>query len=317
MWLVTGSSGYVGQHLLKDMFDQEIAAVALDVKPPLNRIPTHQYIAGNFADFQILNRILLEHNIEGIIHLAALKNATESNFDQNTYWKGNFADTVKLIESAKNLKYPKIIFASSAAVYGESIDKIQMIAKEDDLRLPKNIYGNTKLAVEKYLDYFTNQFSANAVSLRFFNIGGWGLDSRFAQIGQNLFPILHSKAKENLPLNVYGTSLPTKDGTQVRDYVHVSDVSRAILNSMCYLIEQREPDNLVINVGSGVGTTVLEIIDYYEKIADNKIKIDAQPYRPSDPIGLVADISKIKNLFYWAPLKSIKDIIESEISGSV
>jgi UDP-glucose 4-epimerase len=271
--------------------------------------------SGSFSDREILNQLFNNHPIAGVVHLAAQKNASESNQLPSMYWEKNFHDSVKLVKFLEERNVKKIIFASSAAIYGESLSSGgEFLVSEESLCLPKNVYGMTKLAFEEFLRHNSMSSDFQAISLRFFNIGGWSLSSSKPEKAANLFPLLNSYSKSGKALKVFGTKLATKDGSQVRDYVHIDDICQAIVKSIDYLEGKEVGLFEAFNVGSGVGTTVLEAIAIFEEVSHRELRQEVAEYRDSDPIGLVANTLKATSLLGWSAEHALRDIAVSEVS---
>ncbi len=249
--------------------------------------------------------------IYGVIHFAGLKSVENSLEEPLKYWEVNVIGTINLISVMKKYKCHNIVFSSSATVYGS---KHKNLIKEDDDLKPINPYGNSKLVVERFLNdlslYEKNKW--RIVILRYFNPIGAHPSGLIGEDPNgpvtNIFPTLNNLAiKKKGKLKIFGNNWPTKDGTSIRDYIHVMDIADGHKLALDYLFENNS-EILYLNLGTGKGTSVLELLDCYEKINDVKIPYCFSKKRPGDVPILIADNSKAKKVLGWEPLRTIDDI---------
>jgi len=311
--LITGGAGYIGSHIVHDLVELGHNTIVFDnlstgLKQNLH--PDSKFIKGD-----ILNKNELQKAFDGkidiVFHFAALKAAGDSMIHPSKFAEGNITGSlnlmIKMIEN--NVKY--IVFSSSAAVYG---NPQYLPIDEDHPKDPTNYYGYTKLAIEENLKWFSNLHGINYAALRYFNATGYDMRGRIT--GQekdttNLSPLVMEVASGmREQLQVFGNDYDTEDGTCIRDYIHVNDLSDAHLKAMDYLLNENK--NLVVNLGTSKGCSVLEVIDEAEKAIGKKINYKIVGRRAGDPANLVASFNKVKDLLGWeAKHSDLKTIFES------
>ena len=311
--LVTGGAGYIGSHIVDKLCESDFNVIVLDnlsngFRESLH--PNAKFIIGDITNDADLDLTFSNNKISSIIHLAAFKSIAESIKYPKKYLENNIVGSINLILKARQYKIRKFIFSSTAAVYGypkdSSIDEKHPTA-------PMNFYGYTKLCIENYLDLITKNSSMKCLSFRYFNAGGYSKNRRISNYKdknpENLLPILMEGAlnKEKI-IEVFGSDYDTKDGTCIRDYVHVLDLAEAHVKGINHL-ENNNSD--IINLSSGKGSSVLEVINLVEKISKQKIYYKISNRRAGDPPELVSCYNKAQKVLNWNPKKSIDDIISS------
>lgn len=309
---VTGGCGYIGSHIacqLKENTDYKV----LIIDWAANEMPhTHwladELICDNFASETSLKRIESLSPV-AIVHCAGTSLVGPSVTDPAEYYDNNVAGTIKLLNYIKDncVVKPNIIFSSSASVYGTGWAKV---CTEHDIPKPINPYGNTKFIIETVLKDYNKAYGINSISFRYFNAAGADPMSR---LGQNVGAThLVARIMESLvngdQLVVYSKDYPTKDGTCVRDYAHVNDIARAHFLGISYL--EANPGAHLINLGSGTGTTVFEMIHAAERVTNQKINYIIGPDRIGDPAILVANTEKAKFQLDWEPEYTVEDIVK-------
>lgn len=268
------------------------------------------FIQGDLADRATLEGIFDSKPIDAVMHFAALLNVAESVRDPLDYWRNNVALTLNLLDAMTARKVKRFIFSSTCAVYGEPED---LPISEEFHRKPINPYGNTKLAVELMLRDAAVAFGLGSVSLRYFNAAGAAADGTIGESHKpevHLIPlVLQVALGQRESVTVYGNDYPTADGSCVRDYVHVEDLAEAHVLAL----EKCEPGQAVAyNVGTGSGTSVLEVISAARDVTGHPIPAVVSDRRPGDPPALYADASRIKAVFGWeARHRDIRTIIAS------
>jgi UDP-glucose 4-epimerase len=312
MILITGAAGYIGSHINKLMSESGYETVVLD---NLNHgyeemVKWGEFVKGDLKDESLLNSIFKKYDIDGVIHLAALISVGESVKFPQKYYKNNFQYTINLLNVMEKFQVKKLIFSSTAAVYGEP--KFVPISEEHPTN-PINPYGKSKLIVEEFLHKKSQESDFNYIALRYFNASGADPGS---EIGENhdpethLIPLVLDVALGNRDkISIFGDDYPTPDGTCIRDYVHVNDLASAHLKGFEFLKKEKSD---IFNVGIGKGFSVKKIIESCEKVTDSEIATVIENKREGDSPVLVADNKKIKKVLNWkARFNNIEDIIDT------
>ena len=305
--LITGGAGYIGSVTTAYLLDNGFQVNVLD-----NLSTGHEKYIDKRANF-FLGDILDSNSIiksmngcSAVVHLAGKAIVSESTLKPDYYMENNYIGTINILKSMKSLLVNKLIFSSTCAVYGNPISKL---IGEDHPTNPINPYGESKLQADKEIYKFSKLNNFNSISLRFFNVGG-----SYRSRGNDLFGELHNdethlipKILKNKSVNVNGTNFDSPDGTCVRDYVHVVDLARAIKLS---LEKQSLGHHKIYNLGSGNGSSVLEVIAEAEKVILSKIVITDGPAKNGDPAYLVADSKLAQIELGWISQFSLNKIIE-------
>lgn len=326
--LVTGSSGYIGSHTLLKLINQRINIVCIDNginsynKKIYNRIgkitgkkKISRYDINLVTDKNKLDEIFNNHSIDYCIHFAALKSVSESIQQPLLYYQNNLIGTMNLLECLKKYNTKGLIFSSSATVYSPNQD----MPLTEESRVGDNLtnpYARSKFFLEEILkDYCKANPDFKTIILRYFNpIGSHTsrlLDERPKGIPQNLMPnILQVLNGDKEVLNIYGNDYDTPDGTCIRDYIHVEDLADAHTSSLHKMMHME--DNLKIyNVGTGKGTSVLEIVNGLDKYADKKVPYEIKPRREGDLPIIYCDNKKILSELMWEPKHTIEDALKN------
>jgi len=302
--LVTGGAGYIGSVTVERLSAQGEAVVVLDdlfrghrsaVAPV---VPLYQ---GRAGDRSLLKKILSEHKVEACVHFAALAYVGESVQQPAKYFENNVEQGVALITTLLDAGVRSIVFSSTCATYGEPE---QIPISEDAPQWPTNPYGWTKLALERMLAAFDRAHGMKFVALRYFNAAGATERSgEHHEPESHLVPNVLKAASGALPiLSVFGQNYPTPDGTAIRDYVHVSDLADAHILALKHLRAGGASD--FINLGTGQGYSVMEVVECGRKVTGRPIPIRIEPPRAGDPARLVADASRATKVLGWKPRKS-------------
>jgi UDP-glucose 4-epimerase len=306
-WLVVGSSGYLGSHLIYKMSIKGIRTIGIDVKTPHTRSTPNDFLKIDIRDTSKVSNVLSKYQVEGVINLAALKSVSDSFVNPDEYFEVNTNAVNELVKLClpNNVKY--FIQASSAAVYG---DFKGSTADEKSPVNPISPYGESKLEAEYLVSNMFRNTELKGTILRFFNIIGAENSEMKDRSKSNVIPIFESAIKESRNPNVYGFDLETPDGSCVRDYVDVRDVSQAHID----FIEHIEDDNFprLINIGSGIGHSVLEIGKEISSAMQKSFEPNFLESRLGDPVSLVADINLAKE-FGFRPRITFKESIKSAI----
>lgn len=309
--LVTGGAGYIGSHIVRRLLFLGEEVIVLDNLETgySDAVSDAKLIIGDLRDEKLLSNVFENNKIEGVIHFAANSLVGESMKDPYKYYYNNFYGTLCLVNSMVKHNINKIVFSSTAATYGVP-EEIPI--KESNKTQPTNVYGETKLAMEKMLHWFSNAHDLNYISLRYFNAAG---ADESGEIGErhdpetHLIPNILKAAKNNEEINVFGDDYPTIDGTCVRDYIHVTDLSNAHIMAFNFLRGNRE--NRIYNLGSENGFSVKQVIEEVEKILRIDMKVNIMDRREGDPPTLIASSEKIKEELGWEPKYSDMEAIIS------
>lgn len=307
--LVTGGAGYIGSVLVNKLIEQghEVSVID-DLSNGFreNIDPRAKFTEGSILDKDNLNQAL--EGVEVVYHLAAKIRVEEGEAKPELYKKVNIEGTLDLIKACVDKKINKFIFASTAAVYG---DPEEFPVNENSKTNPVNVYGATKLEIDKYLEANAKNMGISTICFRFFNIGGAlktkeGSWLKIKHEGAtHLIPsILHSSS--NKPLLIFGNDWPTKDGTPTRDFVHVVDLADALVKALNSL---DKAGNQVINLGTATGSTVLEVVKTAEKCLNKVISYNFAARRAGDSFALVTSNQKAKEILNWQPTKTLSDIL--------
>ena len=307
--LVTGGAGYIGSVLVNKLIEQGHQVNVIDdlsngFRENIDR--RAKFTQGSILDKDNLNQAL--EGVEVVYHLAAKIRVEEGEAKPELYKKVNIEGTLDLIKACVDKKINKFIFASTAAVYG---DPEEFPVNENSKTNPVNVYGATKLEIDKYLEANAKNMGISTICFRFFNIGGAlktkeGSWLKIKHEGAtHLIPsILHSS--NNKPLLIFGNDWPTKDGTPTRDFVHVVDLADALIRALNSL---DKAGNQVINLGTATGSTVLEVVKTAEKSLNKVISYNFASRRAGDSFALVTSNQKAKEILNWQPTKTLSDIL--------
>jgi UDP-glucose 4-epimerase len=322
--LVTGGAGYIGSHTVIELLDSGYTPVIADdmrnahpiilqgVKEITGREILHYTI--DITDRSALDHLFKHYKFVGIIHFAANKAVGESVADPLMYYRNNIGGLVSVLECAQENQVKSIVFSSSCTVYGDPGEQ-----KEVDEKTPlvkaNSPYGNTKLIGEQILhDLFMSDPNFKIMSLRYFNPVGAHSSALIGEfpLGKpnNLLPYVTQTAiGKQAELTVFGNDYPTPDGTCIRDYIHVSDLANAHVKALSWLNNQSAGCNEQVNIGTGKGTSVLELISVFEKISQQKLNWRFGPRRPGDVSEIFANADKSKQLLNWEAHRSMEDAV--------
>ena len=310
--LVVGGAGYIGSHTVKLLNETEHEVWVYDNLSMGHRqsVRSDQLIVGDLFDRQSLERVLEEKRIEAVMHFAAFAYVGESVQDPAKYYQNNIVATLGLFESMRRCGVKKFVFSSTTATYGQP-EKIPIA--EDTLQLPINPYGFTKLVIERALKDYAHAYGFAGASLRYFNASGAASDG---SIGEDHTPethliplVLQVALGQRDSIQVFGSDYPTHDGTCIRDYIHVEDLATAHLAALEKLQSSKV---LEVNLGTGVGNSVLEVINACRKASGHPIPTVMCPRRAGDPAELVAECSLAKQVLGWEPrYRQIDQIVQT------
>lgn len=303
--LVTGGAGFIGSHACKALARRGYLPVALDTlangRPEF--VKWGPLLVGDIADAQLVRSAVQEYAIGDVIHFAAYAEIEQSMRDPALYYENNLAKSVALAGTLRQAGIDRLVFSSSCAVYG--VPERQPV-DESQPPNPINPYGESKLAFERLLQAYDKAYGFRSVALRYFNAAGADLEGEIGEWPRTqtrLIPRVLRAAMGVVPeLVIYGGNHATRDGTAVRDYVHVEDIVEAHVKALDYLA--RGGSSTAINLGTGTGHSVREIVAAAERITGRTVPTRVAPARPGDPPELVADIGKAAERLNWRPDRS-------------
>ena len=299
--LVTGGAGYIGSVMTAQLLAAGHEVTVFDnlLKGHLQAVPAGaRFVEGNLLNEELLNSVLAM-GFDGVLHFAALSLVGESVQQPGRYYRNNVCGTLNLLEAMRAAQVPRLVFSSTAAVYGEP-EEIPIL--ETAVARPTNPYGGSKLAIDQMIGFMTTAHDLAAVSLRYFNVAGAS-----GQLGEDHHPethlipiVLSVAAGQRSEVQIYGTNYPTPDGTAIRDYIHVEDLARA---HVLALDSVRAGEHRIYNLGNGMGFSVRQVIETARTVTGRDINAVEAPRRAGDPPILVASSQKIRDELGWIPQK--------------
>jgi len=313
--LVTGGAGYIGSHTCKALAGAGYIPVTFD-----NLVYGHKwavkwgpFIEGDLEDGELVRRVLREHRIMAIVHFAAYAYVGESMSDPGKYFRNNVINTVKLLDSMVECGVDKIVFSSTCASYGLP-ERVPI--DEQHPQRPVNPYGESKLFIERALHWYYIAHGIRSAALRYFNAAGADPD---AEIGEehdpetHLIPlVIETALGRRSHVDIYGFDYPTPDGSAIRDYIHVTDLAAAHVKALEKI--QQGSENLFLNLGTGKGSSVREVISMVEQMSGMTVDARMAPRRAGDPAELVAATGLAEEALGWKPeYSSLHTIIETAL----
>lgn len=308
--LVTGGAGYIGSHAVRALREKGHGVVVVDnlVKGHKAAVGDAKLYVGNIGDEAFMDGVFAENKIDGVMHFAAFSLVGESMTQPYEYYNNNVCESMHLFNSMVRNGVKNIVFSSTAATFGEP-EEIPI--SETTPQNPINTYGETKLAMEKMLKWFGVAYGLNSVCLRYFNVAG---AHPSGEIGEDhkpethLIPIVLQVANgKREKLSVFGGDYPTKDGSCIRDYIHVTDLADAHILAMEYMLRNNCSD--AFNLGSGGGYSNFEILETAKRVTGRAIPSSVEPRRAGDPPVLIATSEKAERVLGWKRNFGIEDII--------
>lgn len=313
MILVTGGAGYIGSHTVKMLIEKGKEILILDnlsrgFKEAIH--PTASFENVDLLDYNSIVNALNKYEVEAVIHFAAFAYVGESVENPRLYYNNNVVGSFNLIKAVTAKGIKKFVFSSTCSTYG---NPEQIPISESETTKPINPYAKTKLMIENILEDFFTAYGLNYAALRYFNAAGCSEDGDIGESHNpetHLIPlVLQSMTDKTKQLKVFGDDYDTPDGTCIRDYIHVNDLADAHIRALNYLSSNEKP--VVINLGTGDGNSVKDIINTSEKVTCKKANYVMNPRRAGDPAILVADNKKAKEVLGWTPKYKLDKIIET------
>ena len=299
--LVTGGAGYIGSHIVEQLIKDKETVIILDnlvtgYKKLINK--KAKFVKADIKSKIKIAKIIKDHNITDVIHLAAYLNVSEAEKNKKKYYHNNITGTKNLLQACKNSNVKNIIFSSSCSIYGN----VKGSVDEDKKPNPQGYYAYTKLKGEELIKKYSKISNYKYAILRYFNVAGASPSNKVGEIEKSHGHLIKNIAIQYLKkkpiVNIYGKNYKTKDGTCIRDYMHVSDLADVHVKSIKYLTKNKK--SILLNCGYGKGYSVQQIVNIFTKIKKG-VKINYQKRRPGDIAQVFADTKKFKKIFRFRP----------------
>ena len=310
--LVTGGAGYIGSHVARLLTESGTEVIVVDdlstgIESRVSGLTSYRIDLAESSAVAALQELMNKHKVDSVIHLAALKQVGASVENPEEYFNKNLGGQANLLLAMRSAGVKKLVFSSSAAAYG--MPDVDLVS-EDETASPINPYGQTKLIGEWMAANAETSWGLAHVNLRYFNVAGAGWDDLADTQVLNLIPIVFEALNKKNKPKVYGADYNTADGSCIRDYVHVLDLAQAHIQALDYL-EKEKRDYNTFNVGTGTGSSVLEVIHQIQKSSGIDFEYEIVARRAGDPARLVADSSRIEKTMGWKAKNSLVEIVDS------
>jgi UDP-glucose 4-epimerase len=323
--LVTGGCGYIGSHTIVDLLENGYDVISIDnnSRSTTQLLEGAQKITGrkiinyktDLCDFEATHKVFEQHQIHGIIHFAAFKSVDESVQMPLAYFRNNLISQINILQCAEEFKVGRFVFSSSCSVYGNA--DVIPVTEETELKKAESPYGRTKQIGEDMIMDVAKASNTQFILLRYFNPTGAHPSAIIGELPfgrpSNLIPAITQFAAGKLPgLKVYGDDYDTRDGSCIRDFIHVSDIAHAHTLAIDYLFDKKNSSNWeIFNLGTGNGVTVLEAIHAFERVTGKKLNYSIADRRPGDIVAVYANNDKARTLLKWSPKFSLDDMMKT------
>jgi UDP-glucose 4-epimerase len=310
--LVTGGAGYIGSHTVRALRAADRNVVVLDSLElgDASSIVDAPLVVGDITDRYLVAATCKKHGVTQVVHFAAYKSVGESMDHPAKYWRNNVSGTVELVESCLAAGVRDIVFSSSCSVYGTP--GVVPVTETESIK-PESVYAETKAMVERILRWYGTTSGLRSVSLRYFNAAGASFDGRIGEdwtYSINLVPlVMKALLLGDRTLKVFGDDYNTPDGTCIRDYIHVNDLADAHVKALDYLAGGGE--SLAVNVGTGVGSSVLDVIKAVEKVSGESVPYEVVDRRPGDPVSTFAAPEFAQQTLGWTAQHDLDTIVKT------
>lgn len=311
--LVTGGAGYIGSHTVKLLNERNYDVVVFDnlSRGHAEALPADvKFENVDLLDFAKLNESIGKYNIDAVVHFAAFAYVDESVKKPDLYYTNNVIGSINLLKALKENNVEKIVFSSTCSLYG---NPVRIPISEGQKENPINPYAKTKYVIENVLKDFDSPFGLKSASLRYANAAGADFEGNIGESHDpetHLIPlVLYTALGKRDKILIFGDDYETKDGTCVRDYIHINDLAEAHIKALDYLSENHR--STIINLGTGEGYSVKEIIKAAKEITDTDFAVEVSGRREGDPAILIADNKKAKQVLNWQPKYNLQDIVKS------
>ena len=310
--LVTGGAGYIGSHTVRALTAAGRDVVVLDTLElgRADAVIGAELVVGDITDTALVTDLCRDRGVEQIVHFAAYKSVGESMENPARYWRNNVAGTVELLEACLAAGVRDVVFSSSCSVYGTP----EVVPVTEDAPIgPESVYAETKAMIEKVLRWYDTTHGLKSVSLRYFNAAGASFDGRIGEdwtYSVNLVPLaMKAVLLGDRRLQVFGNDYDTPDGTCIRDYIHVDDLADAHVKSLGYLAAGG--DTVAVNVGTGTGSSVLDVIGATSRVAGAEVPYDIVGRRAGDPVSTFADPTFAETTLGWRAQYGLDEIVQT------
>jgi UDP-glucose-4-epimerase GalE len=310
--LVTGGAGYIGSHTVRALRTAGRPVVVLDTLElgRADAVLDAPLVEGDVHDEALVEQVCRDHGVGSVVHFAAYKSVGESMNHPSKYWQNNVAGTVALIDAVLRAGVDQFVFSSSCSVYGTPAE---VPVVESAPIAPESVYAESKATVERIMRWYGTTHGLRSVSLRYFNAAGASFDGVIGEdwtYSINLIPLVMKAVILGEPaVRVFGSDYSTPDGTCIRDYIHVDDLADAHVRALDHLAAGG--DSLQVNLGTGVGSSVLEVINATERVAGRPVPHELVERRPGDPVAVYADPAYARQALGWAAQHALDEIIET------
>ena len=312
--LITGGAGYIGSHVAERLINSKLKIIAFDNLSRGNRKLINKktkFIKADVNNLRKLKKVISENNVNTVIHLGGLASVAESLIRKKKYYINNVLGTLNVIKACNKSSVKNFIYSSSCSVYGNVEGNVDEMKKPN----PKSYYAYTKFKSENLIKKFSKKYKYKYIILRYFNVAGASNSGKIGEIGNKNDRLIKNLAiqyfKKNPKINIHGSNYKTKDGTCIRDYIHVSDI--ADIHYQCIKYLNKYSKSNIFNCGYGKGYSVLEIANILKRMK-KKTQINFMKKRPGDVGQVKANINKFKKIFKWKPkFNSINKILNSSI----
>jgi UDP-glucose 4-epimerase len=311
--LVTGGAGYIGSHTVKQLGQAGYDVVVYDnLSTGIAEAVTYgKLVVGSLEDTNLLAATFAEHNFDTVLHFAASISVPDSVADPLAYYSNNTMNTLNLLRQCQRFGVKKLVFSSTAAVYGQPA---ATHITETTLPQPLNPYGNSKLMSEQMIQDYSAASGMKYVILRYFNVAGADMAGELGQNNPRASHLIKATCNAALgnssAVNIFGTDFETHDGTGIRDYIHVEDLARAHIDALAYLAEGGESE--VFNCGYGQGYSVREVVNMVKEVSGEEFLVIEAGRRTGDPAAVIAVASKIQQMLGWVPrYNDLRTIVQS------
>ncbi|MER8183864.1 UDP-glucose 4-epimerase GalE [Kitasatospora sp. NPDC094015] len=314
-WLITGGAGYIGGHVTRQLVEAGEQVVVLDnlSSGAAERLPAGvPLVVGSTMDRAALDRAIEQHGVTGVLHIAGKKQVGESVAEPLHYYQENVEGLRVVLEAAVAAGVRRVLFSSSAAVYG--MPDVDLVTERTPCE-PINPYGETKLVGEWLINAAARAYGLSSVSLRYFNVAGASSPELADEGVTNLVPMVFERLTAGRPPRVFGADYPTPDGTCVRDFIHIADIASAHLAAVRRLDEADEQINLTLNIGRGEGVSVQEMLAVIGRVTGHDTTAEVTARRPGDPARVVASADLIHRELGWTAQHDVEAMVASAWEG--